>query len=153
MSFEEEKNLSSSEKGQGCCGGDHGHDHEGCCGGDHGHDHECGCGGDHGHDHECCCGGDHGHDHECGCGGGCGHDHGQKFVTLVMEDNSELQCPVIDIFELSGKSYIALFHPVEEAVLLLRLFEHEDGTIDIGEITDDDEFELVSKTFSALHEE
>ena len=142
MSIDNEKNLNISESEQGCgCG----------CGHDHGHEHECGCGHDHGHEHECGCGQDH--ENECGCGCGCGHEHGQRYVTLVMDDDTEVECPIIDIFEIEEKSYIALFHPVEESVLLLRLYVHEDNTIDVGEILDDEEFELVAKTFSAMHEE
>lgn len=145
MSHDNEKN----ECGCGC-GEKHNHEHK--------HDHECGCGGNHEHEHECGCGGNHDHDHECGCGCGdsnegcgcgCGHEHGHRYVTLVLEDDTELKCPVISVFEVNEKQYIALLHPVEETVLLFRLYANEDGTIDIDEIEDDAEFELVSNTFTA----
>lgn len=104
-------------------------------------------------------------DHEnCGCSGscnegcGCGHDHDHEHldhdvVTLVLDDHSEIKCPVLDIFDIEEQSYIALLHPVEETALLYRFEDNEDGTIEIDMIEDDAEFELVSNTFKALQEE
>lgn len=111
----------------------------------------CGCGG-HGHEHknhEGCCGG-HGHNHE--------HEHEHEHldhdvVTLVLESGAEIKCPVIDIFEVNEREYIALLHPVEETALLYRFEDIGDGTIDIETINDDVEFDLVSKKFLELQEE
>lgn len=89
-----------------------------------------------------------------GCGCGCGHDHDHEgdhdYVTLVLEDDSELQCPIIDIFDIEEQDYIALLHPVDETVLLYRFADYEDGTIEIDTIEDEAEFERVSSTFNAL---
>jgi uncharacterized protein YrzB (UPF0473 family) len=94
--------------------------------------------------HEGCdCGHEHSHEHE--------HDE-HDVVTLILDDNSELKCPVIDIFDIEEQSYIALLHPVEETVLLYRFTDYEDGTIEIDTIEDDAEFERVSSTFNALNE-
>ena len=137
MSLDNEKN----ECGCGC-GGNHNHEHE--------HEYGCGCG-DHDHEHECGCGCGDDHNDECGCGCGCGHEHGQRYLTLVLEDDTELKCPVIAIFEVNDRDYIALLHPIEDTVLLFRLYAHEDGTVDIDEIEDDAEFELVSNTFTSRY--
>ena len=99
-----------------------------CCG-QHKGEHECGCSG-HDHDH------DHDHDHE-----------DNDLVTLILEDGTELKCPIIDIFDVNENQYIALFHPIEETALLYTFHDYEDGTIEIDSIEDDAEFELVSTTF------
>lgn len=125
---------------------------------------QCGCG-NHEHNHkDDCCGGNHEHNHgeDCGCeskgSGGCGcgghdHEHVEQTVTIVLEDDQELECPVIDIFAIGEQAYIALFHPVDEVAMIYRFFENEDETIELDMIQDDEEFELVSKTFMSLNDE
>lgn len=101
------------------------HDHD---------DHACGCG----HDH------DHDHDHE--------HNHVHT-VTLELENGEELVCPILEIFEVDGKEYIALLHPEEEIALLYGFTDYEDGSIELTEITSDDEYEVVSEAFNSLFDE
>lgn len=154
------ENNQNEMKHEGCgCGGKgHGHGH----GKGHGHGHGGGCCGGKGHGHkhegEHACGHEH-HEHAHGEGCGCGHHHDHEhehhdhdIVTLGLEDGSELRCPVIDIFDLEDKTYIALLHPVEEFVLLYHFEDNEDGTIEINTILDDAEFERVSEKFRELHE-
>lgn len=135
MDLNNENNSNSSEKEHSCGCGCSEHHESDCCGG---HDHDdCGCGG---HDHN--------HD-DCGCG--CGHDHENQYLTLLLEDDSELKCQVLGIFESNGNSYIALLHPTEETVFLFRCYTKEDQTIDIEEIEDNEEYESVSKLFLSLY--
>jgi uncharacterized protein YrzB (UPF0473 family) len=77
----------------------------------------------------------------------CDHDHSQEHdvVTLTLDDGSDLECPIVDIFEITGQEYIALLHPKDEVVLLYRFFDHEDGTIEVTDIVSDEEFDKVSK--------
>jgi len=84
----------------------------------------------------CGCGLDHEQDHE--------HENEHDTVTLTLDDGAELECPIIDIFEVESKNYIALLHPVDEMILLYKFFDHEDGTIEVNPIDDDAEFEKVS---------
>ena len=102
----------------------------------HAHDHQC---------ENCTCEHDHEHEHE--------HEHEHQTVTLTLEDNTELVCEIIDLFEIDGQEYIALLHPVEETALLYRFEEFEDGEIEIHNIDDHDEYQLVSAKFLALQEE
>ena len=95
----------------------------------------CGCGHDHDHEHE--------HDHE----------HGHHTVTLELETGEELVCPIIEIFEVNDKEYIALLHPQEELAMLYGFMDYEDGSIELTEITEDDEYELVSKAFNILFDD
>lgn len=127
------ENENKQCKSGGCCGGGH-HKHQhaegegGCCGG-HGHHH------DHDHSHE-----HHDHEHQA-------HD----IVTLELEDGTELSCPVMDLFDVDEKTYIALLHPIEETVLIYQFFDYEDGSIELTTIEDDAEYAAVSKAFLELN--
>ena len=98
-----------------------------------------------GEEASCGCGHDHDHDHD--------HDHGHHTVTLELETGEELICPIIEIFEVNEKEYIALLHPQEEIAMLYGFMDYEDGSIELTEIKDDAEYELVSKAFNILMDE
>lgn len=94
--------------------------------------------------HEGCgCGHDHDHD----------HDHHVHTVTLELENGEELVCPIIEIFEVDGKEYIALLHPEEEIAMLYGFIEHEDESLELTEIVSDEEYEAVSTAFNTLFED
>lgn len=122
---------------------------EGCCSG---HDHEHNQGACTGHDHnhnEGCCGhgGHHHQDHDgCGCGG---HEH--SLIHLTLEDGSQVDANVLEIFEVGDRSYIALLPLEEEKVLLYRFEESEEG-VELANIETDEEFEEVSKALYDLLE-
>lgn len=104
---------------------------------------------------EGCCGGhDHSHAHEgCGCGG---HDHnhqGHDVVTLLLDDDTEIKCPVIDLFEMDSQEYIALLHPVDQIAMLYRFTELDEDEIEIEPIKDDAEFKAVSEVFMQMQAE
>lgn len=93
-------------------------------------------------------------DHGCGCGHDHDHEHEhQHTVTLELETGEELECPIIDIFEVEGKEYIALLHPEEEIAMLYGFMDYEDGSIELTEIESDDEYEKVSAVFNQLFDE
>ena len=99
------------------------------------------------------------HEHCNGCGSSsehscnCSSAHEKETITLTLEDNSTLVCPIIDSFTINEQTYIALLHPDNERALLYRFEENEDHSLNLDMIDDDDEFELVSKTFLALQEQ
>lgn len=76
-------------------------------------------------------------------------------VTLTLDDDTTLECVVINIFQAGGQDYIALL-PLEGTaaeegeVYLYRYSEDEDGEPNLENIEDDDEFELVSDAFDEL---
>ncbi len=81
-------------------------------------------------------------------------------VTLSMEDDSEVECRILTIFECGEQDYIALLPLDEEGedneedeVLLFRYFEDEDGEPSLENIEDEEEFEEVSDFFMELLEE
>lgn len=76
-------------------------------------------------------------------------------VTLTLDNDEELECAVISIFDANDRRYIALL-PLdgEEAengeVFLYRYNETEDGQPDLENIDTDEEFEIVSDAFDEL---
>lgn len=73
-------------------------------------------------------------------------------VTLTLDDDSELECTVLTIFEAGGRDYIALL-PVEGDdaedgnVYLYRYIENDDDEPTLENIDDDEEFEIASDAF------
>lgn len=76
-------------------------------------------------------------------------------VTLTLENDTELECAVLAIFEAEGTDYIALL-PMDEdgesddgQVYLYRFTDNgEDEEPGLENIEDDDEFERASEAFN-----
>ncbi len=82
----------------------------------------------------------------------CNHDHeDMDIIYLTLEDDSELECEVIGIFEVEDKEYIALAPLGEEEVLLYGYKEKENDEFELVSIEDEDEFDLVTEAFYALY--
>ena len=73
-------------------------------------------------------------------------------VTLTLDDDTEVECVVLTVFNAGEHEYIALL-PMEGAdseegeVYLYRYSETEDGTPNLDNIEDDDEYEIVAEAF------
>lgn len=97
------------------------------------------------HVHDEHCNHDHNHDHD--------HDHEHEdmdVIYLTLDDDTELECAVLGIFEVEDKEYIALLPIDDEEVLLYEYKELEDEEFDLLPIEEED-FELVSEAFNALY--
>lgn len=76
-------------------------------------------------------------------------------VTLTLDNDEELECAVVSIFDANDGRYIALL-PLEgkEAedgeVFLYRYNETPDGQPELENIESDEEFEIVSDAFDEL---
>ena len=91
---------------------------------------------------------------------GCGHDHDHDMedqeletMTLTLEDDTELQCAILGIFDvkgIEGKEYIALLPEDDETVLIYQYNEIDDDKFELLTIEDDDEFDKVSSSFDSL---
>lgn len=100
---------------------------------------------------------------ECGCGTDCGdHNHDSEelvsedtMVHLVLEDDTELECEVLGIFEVEESEYIALLptddEKAEAGVLLYEYVELNDEEFDL--ISIDEEFEKVAEVFYEIFQE
>ena len=78
-------------------------------------------------------------------------------MFLTLDDDTEMECGILGVFEvegLEGKEYIALL-PLDENlepneagdVYLYQYNETEDGEPDLGNIEDDDEYEIAADAF------
>lgn len=83
----------------------------------------------------------------CGCGCGCEDNQEEEVIYLTLEDNTELKCNVLGIFDLDESEYIALIPEDEENVFLYKYIELEDEEFQIEAIESDEEFEKVSEAF------
>ena len=85
--------------------------------------------------------------HEEGCDCGCEQETSQ--MTLVLDDDSELICDVLGIFDVEDAEYIALLPEGDEEVLIYRYVENEDNEdeFELLNIESDEEYEKVSDIF------
>ncbi|MBR1635099.1 MAG: DUF1292 domain-containing protein [Lachnospiraceae bacterium] len=86
-------------------------------------------------------------------------DDTDVMVTITLDDDSELDCEIVVIFEVDGQDYIALMpvdddgNTIEEmGILLYRYFETSDGTPVLDNIESDEEASIVSDVFEELVE-
>ena len=79
-------------------------------------------------------------------------DPQEMFVTLDLDDGSQLECQILTIFDVDNQNYIALV-PVDndDEVIFYRYFE--DGNPSLENIDHDDEFDAVSDRFDELLDE
>lgn len=79
-------------------------------------------------------------------------------VTLTLDNDEELECAVISIFDANDRRYIALLPLEGQAaddgeVYLYRYNETEDGQPELENIETDEEFEIVSDAFDEMLDE
>ena len=87
-------------------------------------------------------------------------DPQEMFVTLDLDDGSQLECQILTIFDVKDQDYIALL-PYEEngkevtddTVYIYRYHEAEDGTPALENIQSDEEYEAVEERFDELLDE
>ena len=79
-------------------------------------------------------------------------DMNEMTVTLTLEDDSELLCGVVAIFQVEDKDYIALEPMGQETdeVFLYRLKHNDIEDLVLENIEDDEEFESASNAFDEL---
>ena len=83
----------------------------------------------------------------------------EEIVTITMDDNSEVHCVILGIFEAENdREYIALL-PLDgpeagnDQVYIYRYDEDENEQPILENIADDEEFALASKAFAEMMEE
>lgn len=99
------------------------------------------------------------HEHDENCDYGCDHDHeeeGYETITLTLDDDSEMVCIVLGIFECEGNDYIALLPEDEEDgedVFIYKYKEVNEEEVELDVIESEEEFEKVSKTFEEIFDD
>ncbi|MCF8020991.1 MAG: DUF1292 domain-containing protein [Vallitaleaceae bacterium] len=92
----------------------------------------------------------------CGDGCGCGHDHEDHHhdtITLTMENNEQVECAVLGIFEVENQEYVALLPEDSEDVFIYIYKEDEDGEIELENIESQEDFDKISAAFLEIMEE
>lgn len=84
----------------------------------------------------------HVHDENCEC----------DTLVITLDDDSEVECNVIGIFEVDDKEYIALL-PIEEETVLIYQYQETKDSVELTSIEDDDEFKAVTDAFFELYNE
>lgn len=92
---------------------------------------------------KCGCGCDHEHDHE---------DFELETMFLTLDDDKEVECGILGVFDVEGKEYIALL-PLEDETVFLYAYSEVDDEIQLDVIEDDATFEKVSNAFYELYDE
>ncbi len=98
---------------------------------------------------------DNGCNHDdCGCGDdcNCGHDHDHQYINLTLENDEEVKCLVIGLFQVKEQEYIALVPEGEETAYIYRFFEDENGPM-LTNIESDEEYDLVVDKFNEIYGE
>ena len=72
-------------------------------------------------------------------------------ITLEFDDDQEVECEIMGVFDCDGKEYIALIpHDDTDDVYLYGYKEVGDDEFELIDIEDDAEFEKVVKEFDAI---
>ena len=72
-------------------------------------------------------------------------------ITLEFDDDQEVECEIMGVFDCDGKEYIALIpHDDSDDVYLYGYKEVGDDEFELIDIEDDEEFEKVVKEFDAI---
>lgn len=86
-------------------------------------------------------------EHHKNCG--CNNKEPVMYVTFENEDK-EVACDVLGIFELEEMEYIALVPRDTEDDVLLYRFKEEEENLTLDEIKTDEEYDKVASEFKKL---
>ena len=97
----------------------------------------------------------------CGCGVDCDDHHHEyedldfgdgndEVIILTLDDDSELECLILGVFEVEEDEYIALQPIGEDDILLYGYKELDEEDFELIPIEDEKEFNTVSDAFDAL---
>lgn len=84
------------------------------------------------------------------------YDENKSTVTITLEDNTEIECVVLSIFEAGERNYIAVLpeeENEEESQVYLYRYEEEDGTPILSNIETDEEYEIAADAFDEILDE
>ena len=70
-----------------------------------------------------------------------------------MENDEEVECAVLGIFDVDDQEYIALLPDDSEDVFIYMYNEDEDGNVNLENIDSQEDFDKVSAVFLEIIEE
>ena len=78
-------------------------------------------------------------------------DEELDIITLEFDDDSEVECEIMGVFDYEGKEYIALIpHDDTDDVYIYGYKETGDDEYELIDIEDDEEFEKVVAEFDKI---
>ncbi len=77
-------------------------------------------------------------------------DENEEIIILTLDDDSELECLILGVFEVEEDEYIALQPIGEDDILLYGYKELDEEDFELIPIEDEEEFNTVSEAFDAL---
>ena len=83
-------------------------------------------------------------------------EEGNVSVSITLEDDTVLECVVLNIFSAGDREYIAVMPEDDNdecTVYLYRYSETEDGQPELTNIETDEEYEIVADAFDELLDE
>ena len=81
-------------------------------------------------------------------------DEEPEIITLEFEDDTKVDCEVMGIFDFEGKDYIALIpDDGSDDVYIYGYQEYDDGSFELEDIEDDEQFKKVAAEFESIMEE
>lgn len=85
-------------------------------------------------------------------------DPQDMYLSLDLDDGTELECKILSIFAVGEDDYIALAplnekEEMTEEVIFYRYYEDEEGNPSLDNIESDDEFDMVIDRFDELLDE
>lgn len=88
-----------------------------------------------------------------GCGSDCtAYDSEKQTITLTLDDDSQLECRVINIFQAKEQKYIVLL-PLDSKDgegYLFRFFQDPGGNPRLENIDDEEEYSFAAAVFENL---
>ena len=97
-------------------------------------------------------------ENKCGttaCNGSCDSCDGNITVTLTLDNDEQIECAILTIFPVNGRDYIALL-PLdengenEEGEVFIYRYDNSQGTPELENIEDDEEYEAVADAFDEM---
>lgn len=104
----------------------------------------------------CDCGCNHEHEDTHGHGCSCQGEEEEQLIYVTFEDEDrEVPCAVLDIFECNDKEYIAIVPTDEvdnadEAEVLFYRYSEEGEEVKLDDIESDEEWDQVATLFDEL---
>lgn len=76
-------------------------------------------------------------------------------ITLEFDNNEEIECVELGVFDVEGVEYMALMPVAQEdeeeaEVLLYRYKEVGEDEFELADLESDEEFEMVAAVFDAI---
>lgn len=77
----------------------------------------------------------------------CNHEEEPVIYVTFEDEDKEVACDVLGVFDVDGQDYIALIPQDTEDDVLLYRFAEEDDEVSLTEIESDDEYEKAAAAF------